>query len=127
MSIDLSHQIVAWRDAGLSWGQIATRTGISRAACQQRYARAVGLTERQQRKHAEALVVTLQAQLTAYRRAYGALHSAARAVVEGAARDANYTDEVRVVSSDALRELARCVSSTTTEQGLTPLEDTREG
>lgn len=43
-SEELTARVVTWRDSGLSWGQIATKTGLSRFACQQRYARAHGET-----------------------------------------------------------------------------------
>ena len=57
--------IVELRRAGLTWGQIAIRAGLSRAAVRERYVKATGLDERARRKHAEAYVMRVQAQLEA--------------------------------------------------------------
>lgn len=89
-SIALTEQIIALRGSGLTWGQIAARVGRSRNICQQRYLAARAPSERARRKHAEALVETLQAQCSQLERQLGETQ-AARMVAEeerGAARDA---------------------------------------
>jgi hypothetical protein len=62
-----------------------------------------------------------------YRKQYNALWDAARRVVESAARELNYSDDVLLVSTAALRELERCVSPTEAETGIAQSEETQEG
>lgn len=57
------------------------------------------------------VIAQLWVMVGSYRRAYGVLHSAARGVLGSAEMAHGYTDEHTVVGSEALRELARCVSS----------------
>lgn len=59
-SAALTAHIVELRDAGLSWQQIANRVDMTRPAVRERYLRSTQLSERQQRKHAEALAETLR-------------------------------------------------------------------
>ena len=62
-SAAITAQIVEMRGRGLSWAQIATRTGLTRTAVRGRYVRETELSERQRRKHAEALVEQLRGEV----------------------------------------------------------------
>jgi hypothetical protein len=74
---------------------------------------------------ADARIAELERQLATYRKQYNALWDAARRVVESAARELNYSDDVLLVSTVVLRELSRCVSSISVAHEPAPLEDTQ--
>lgn len=64
-SADKTARIVELRRQGLDWRAIGRHVGLSHQACYLRWRAEQGIDERARRKHAEALVERLQAQIEA--------------------------------------------------------------
>lgn len=59
----INTRIAELRAQGLDWRAIGRHVGLSHQACYLRWRTLQGIDERQQRKHAEALVTSLQAEI----------------------------------------------------------------
>ncbi len=61
-SINITARILELRQQGLDWRAIGAHVGLSHQACYLRWRAEQGIDERARRKHAEALVASLQAE-----------------------------------------------------------------